>query len=50
MQVEFVLMIFSFWAPSAAKQLYPGYSPSDMNFYVGATSVVAGVGNKVWTG
>ena len=35
-------MIFSYWAPSAASNLFPGYSSSDIDFYLGATSLVAG--------
>ena len=35
-------MIFSYWAPSAASKLFTGYSNTDIDFYLGATSLVAG--------
>ncbi|GAX76565.1 hypothetical protein CEUSTIGMA_g4011.t1 [Chlamydomonas eustigma] len=48
--IEFVLQIFSYWAPYVARQLYPGFGASGIDLYIGATAVVAGVVGSVGGG
>ena len=41
--VEFVLMVFSYWGPRITLDLYPKYSSSDIDMYLGVTSLLGGV-------
>ncbi len=44
------LQIFSYWGPTAMLSLYPGYDSSDLDTYLGLTSLVAGVVGSIGGG